>query len=155
VSLLSGYESSSELAVALEGISTKPYEGRSGSGGLLLASNANPHVESVLEFVTAIRVSETRSMRKALEMADPQHHLLCDGEKVLGLARLRDTYDPAAENAFVITVMSRGVWELSHVQAPLLRVSNTRPSLPQPQVSGTTGVPRDQRRRRGRIVAPR
>lgn len=30
--------------------------------------------------------------------------------------------------------MSRGVWELSHDQVPLLRVSNTRPSLPQPRL---------------------
>ncbi|MFD7156458.1 DNA integrity scanning protein DisA nucleotide-binding domain protein [Kribbella sp. NPDC059898] len=134
VSVFSGYEFPSELTVALDEISAQPYEGRSGSGGLLLASAANPHVEPVLEFVTPIRVSETRSMRKALEMADPQHHLLCDGEQVVGLARLRDTYEPAGENAFLFSVMSRGVWELSHNEVPLLRVSNTRPSLPQPRL---------------------
>jgi len=134
VSLFSGYEFPSELAVALDEISAQPYEGRPGSGGLLLASRANPHVEPVLEFERSIRVSETRSMRKALEMADPQHHLLCDGEKVVGLARLRDTYEPAEENAFVFTVMSRAVWELSHDEVPLLRVSNTRPSMPQPRL---------------------
>ena len=103
VSVFSGYEFPSELTVALNEISAQPYEGRSGSGGLLLASEANPHVEPILEFVKPIRVSETRSMRKALEMADPQHHLLCDGEKVVG-ARLRDTYEPADENAFVFNV---------------------------------------------------
>lgn len=110
VSVFSGYEFPSELAVALDEISAQPYEGRSGSGGLLLASKANPHVEMVLEFVEPTRVSETRAMRKALEMADPRHHLLCDGEKVVGLARLRDTYDPADENVFAFNVMSRGVW---------------------------------------------
>jgi len=94
VPVFSGYEFPSELTVALDEISAQPYEGRSGSGGLLLASEANPHMEPVLEFVKPIRVSETRSMRKALEMADPQHHLLCDGEKVVGLARLCDTYEP-------------------------------------------------------------
>lgn len=131
VSLFSGYEYPSDLAVALDEISAQPYEGRSGSGGLLLASSENPKVELVVEFVTPIRVSETRSMRKALEMAGPQHQLLCDGEKVVGLARLRETYEAEEENAFVFTVMSTGVWELSHNDVPLLRVSNTRPSLPQ------------------------
>jgi hypothetical protein len=134
VSVFSGCEISSELAVALDEISAQPYEGRSGSGGLLLASVENPHVEPVLEFVRAIRVSDTRSTRKALEMAGPRHHLLCDGVRVVGLAHLRDTYEPANENAFVFTVMSRSVWELSHDQVPLLRVSNTRPSLPQPRL---------------------
>jgi DisA bacterial checkpoint controller nucleotide-binding len=134
VSVFSGYEFPSELTVALDEISAQPYEGRSGAGGLLLASKANPHVETVLEFVKSIRVSETRAMRKALEMADRQHHLLCDGEKVVALARLRDTYEPADENVFMFNVVSRGVWELSHDQVPLLRVSNTRPALPQPRL---------------------
>lgn len=134
VSVFSGYEFQSELTVALDEISAQPYEGRAGSGGLLLASTANPHVDMLLEFVKSIRVSETRSMRKALEMADPQHYLLCDGEKVVGLARLRGTYESVDENAFVFNVMSRGVWELSHDQVPLLRVSNTRPALPQPRL---------------------
>ena len=134
VSVCSGYEFSSELGIALDEISAQPYEGRSGSGALLLASSTNPHVEMVLEFVTPIRVSETRAMRKALEMAGPHHHLLCDGAKVVGLARMRDTYDPADENVFTFNVMSRGVWELSHDQVPLLRVANTRPALPQPRL---------------------
>lgn len=41
VSVFSGYEFPSELTVALDEISAQPYEGRSGSGGLLLASKAN------------------------------------------------------------------------------------------------------------------
>lgn len=134
ISILSGHELPSELNVALDEISAQPYEGRSSVGGLLLASETNPHVEYVLRFVKSIKVSETRSMRKALEMTDAEHHLLCDGEKVVGLARLRDTYVPADENAFVFNVVSRGVWELSHDQVPLLRASNTRPALPQPRL---------------------
>jgi len=130
VSLCCGYEFPSELAVALDEISAQPYEGRSGSGGILLASADNSHVEIALEFVEPIRLSETRSLRKALEMAGPQHHLLCDGEKVVGLARLLETYESQDENAFTFNVVARGTWELSHQSEPLLRVSNTRPTLP-------------------------
>jgi hypothetical protein len=134
VSALSGYEYHTELTVALDEISAQPYEGRSGAGALLLASATHPSVERVLDFVEPITVSETRSMRKTLEMAGSGHHLLCNGREVVGLARLRETYEPADENAFVFTVMSRGVWELSHGHMPLLRMSNTRPSLPQPRL---------------------
>lgn len=134
VSALSGFEYQSELTVALDEISAQPYEGRSGHGALLLASEANSKVERILDFVEPIRVSETRSMRKALEMAGSGHHLLCNGRHVVGLARLRDRYEPADENAFVITIMSRGVWELSHDDVPLLRMTNTRPSLPRPRL---------------------
>ena len=132
VAVMSGYPFPSELAVALDEISAQPYEGRTGSGGLLLASSENPHVEPVVEFVEPIRVTQTRSMRKALEMADAEHHLLCDGEKVVGVARLSDGYDPTAEDAFVFNVTSRGDWELRHHDVALLRLTHTRPSLPQP-----------------------
>lgn len=132
VAVMSGYPFPLELAVALDEISAQPYEGRAGSGGLLLASRENPSVEPVVEFVRPIRVTETRSMRKALEMADAEHHLLCDGEKVVGLARLGDGYDPASEDAFVFNVTSRDDWELRHHDVPLLRLSHTRPSLPRP-----------------------
>jgi len=134
VSLYAGYEFPSELAVALDEISAQPYEGRSGSGGILLASTDNPHVEIALEFVKPIRLSETRSLRKALEMANPHHHLLCDGEKVVGLARLLGTYEPQDESAFTFNIVARGTWELSHQSEPLLRVSNTRPTLPRPRL---------------------
>ena len=134
VSVFSGYEFQSELTVALDEISAQPYEGRSGAGSLLLASKDNPHVQTVLEFVKPIRVSQTRSVRKALEMADSNHHLLCDGANVVGLARLRDSYTRDGEDAFVFTIASRSVWELSHADVPLLRVSNTRPTFPEPRL---------------------
>ncbi len=104
------------------------------SGGLLLASKSNAHLEFVLDFVKPIGLSETRSVRKALEMTGGGQQLLCDGAEVLGLARLRNSYLPSAESAFVFSVMSRGVWELSHNQVPMLRVTNTRPTLPQPHL---------------------
>lgn len=132
VSLYTGYEYPSELAVALNEVSAQPYEGRTGVGGILLAATDNPHVEVVMEFVDPIVLSESRSLRKALEMTDPRHQLLCDGEKILGLARLLETYDPHEESAFTFTVASRGTWELSHQGEPLLRVANTRPTFPRP-----------------------
>lgn len=136
VSLYSGYEFPSQLTVALDEVSAQPYEGRTGTGGLLLASEQNEHVETVMKFTEPIRLSDTRSLRKALEMADANHHLHCDGEKVTGLARLTAKYDPENENAFTFTIVARGNWELSHHDQPLLRVTNTRPTLPQPRLDG-------------------
>lgn len=136
VSLLTGFEFPSELTVALDEVSAQPYEGRAGAGGLLLAAPSNPAVNMSLTFTQPIRLSETRSVRKALEMADARHQLLCDGEKVRGLASLSEAYEPALENAYKFNILARGVWELSHASTPLLRVSNTRPTLPQPRLDG-------------------
>ena len=134
ISLLSGYDFPSDLAVALDEVAAQPYEGRSSSGGIVLAAQDNPNVEVLLEFVEPIRLSETRSLRKALEMASGDHDLLCDGEKLRGLARVEPGYDTANESIFHFQVVSRGAWELRHSQTPLLRVTNTRPALPQPRL---------------------
>lgn len=129
VSVFAGHEFQSELVVALNEVAAQPYEGRSSSGGLLLTRNTDAVVTS-LEFVQPIRLSETRSVRKALEMSGTDRYLLCDGESVTGLGTLAPSYDPATESAFVFTIVARGTWEMSHAGVPLLRVADTRPTLP-------------------------
>lgn len=134
VSVYAGHQYQSELFVALNEVAAQPYEGRSSSGGLLLTNDAEV-LDTKLELTVPIRLSETRSVRKALEMADKHHHLLCDGVSVTGLGGLIAAYAPASESAFLFTVVARGTWELSHHDVPLLRVANTRPTLPQPRLS--------------------
>lgn len=137
ISLLSGYDFPSELEIALDEVAAQPYEGRASAGGIVLAAEQNAHVDVVLEFVEPIPLSETRSLRKALEMTSPSHHLLCDGEKLRGLARVTPDYDPDEESLFCFEIVSRGTWELRHQDVPLLRVSNTRPTLPQPRLDAS------------------
>ncbi|RYB94431.1 hypothetical protein EUA93_08800 [Nocardioides oleivorans] len=134
VAVYSGYEFASDVAVALDEISAQPYEGRSSNGALALASPDNPKIDLTLRFARPIPLSETRSMRKALEMATNDLHLLCDGEKVHGLAKIRDTYSSADEDIFSFVVVARGAWELRHHLDRLLRVENTRPTFPQPSI---------------------
>ena len=135
VSVYAGHEFQSELVVALNEVAAQPYEGRSSSGGLLLTRNTDAVVNS-LEFVHPIRLSETRSVRKALEMSRADRHLVCDGESISGLGKLAPSYDPATESAFVFTIVARGTWEMSHAGVPLLRVADTRPSLPRARLDG-------------------
>ena len=134
VSLLAGHTSPSELTVALDEVSAQPYEGRSSAGGFILAREDSPHVDVLLRFERPIRLSETRGIRKALEMTGDVYKLLCDGEKVLALARLGDGYDGASESVFQFDVVSRGTWELRHHGTSLLRVTNTRPVIPSPRL---------------------
>lgn len=135
VSVYAGHEFQSELVVALNEVAAQPYEGRSSSGGLLLTRNTDA-VDINLEFVMPIRLSETRSVRKTLEMSGTGRHLLCNGESISGLGKLAASYDPATESAFVFTVVARGTWEMSHAGVPLLRVADTRPSLPRARLDG-------------------
>ncbi len=134
VSLRAGHEFPTELLVALNEVSAQAYEGRAGIGRIILAAANHPDIEMQLEFVEPVRLSETRAVRKALEMTDREHHLLCDGERLLGLAKVTANYDPTTEVVFNIDVISRGSWEIRHHDSPMLRLSNTRPTLPEPRI---------------------
>jgi len=123
-----------DLTVALNEVSAQPYEGRASAGGLLLATYDNPHVEVSMQFVDPLALSRTRSIRKALEMATDDRLLLCDGNEIFGIGRLLPSYYPPQEDAFVFTVVGRGAWELSHGDTALLRVTDTRPTLPEPRI---------------------
>jgi hypothetical protein len=68
-------------------------------------------------------------------MTNPTLHLWCDGEKIVGLAELELAYEPDSQDAFLFTVVGRSSWELTHASVALLRVSNTRPALPEPPLA--------------------
>lgn len=134
LSVRAGHEFPTELLVALNEVSAQAYEGRTGIGRIVLAAANHPAIEMQLQFVEPVPLTETRAARKALEMTDREHHLLCDGENLLGLVSLTNRYDPAIETVFNIDVVSRGAWEIRHDDSPLLRISNTRPTLPAPRI---------------------
>jgi len=132
----------SGLKESLDAVAAQPYEGRTGAGTLLLVVPDHPHVEVVVSFERPVSVRATRELRKVLEMSAPGLGLLCDGAKVYGMGRLVPGYDPRAEDAFLVTVVGRGSWELTLPagepdadSVPLLRVDNGRASLPKGRLS--------------------
>ena len=54
---------------------------------------------------------------------------------IYGLGQVAPSYDPATETVFTLTVVGRGAWEIAHAGSPLLRMDNTRPSLPKARLS--------------------
>ena len=135
VGILSGQLSASDLCETLDAVAAQPYEGRTGVGTIVLAAESSNQVEIDVRLITPVSIATTRAFRKLLEMSGPDLHVLCDGVSVYGLGRVADTYQPAAEEVFTITVVGRGSWELAHSGVPLLRMDNTRPTLPRPRLS--------------------
>jgi hypothetical protein len=150
VVVAAGYDFPTSLHQALDALSSQPYEGRAGHGRVILAAAKHPEINMVMQFLP-IRLDSARLMRKALEMTGDGFHLICDGAHLLGLGSLQplatasatsddvhETVDgpgPPDESIFEIDVHGQGVWELSYRGAPLLRITNTRPSLPKPRLS--------------------
>ncbi len=117
-----------DLVSSLNAVAAQPYEGRTGVGTMLLGRETDYSLE--LKFESPIRLSQTRALRKALEMTDPGLHLVTTGKAALGLGRLKDDYVPEREAAFFLRVIGRGSWELEHAGVPLLVVADGHAAVP-------------------------
>lgn len=122
-----------DLNSAMNLVAAQPYEGRTGVGTMLMGADNDYLLE--LTFENPIRLSQTRGLRKALEMTDPQLHLVTNGKVALGLGRLADGYAPEFESAFFLRVIGRGSWELMHDDVALLVVTDGHASVPQERLA--------------------
>lgn len=131
VVVLSGNEFSGSLGEAMDRVSTTKYEKRVGVGRILLAQRDAEGLDWDLEFRERIRLRETRTLRKLLELSGRRGAaLLTDGDEVYGLGRLNDRYEPASESVFELVVLGDGTWELRHHELALVTVEYGSPKLP-------------------------
>ena len=119
-------------------ISSLRYEGAEGVGKLLLARRGHPNIEEIFALTCPTELTDYRAVRKLLEMATPDVHLLSDGENVYALGRQIGHYDAVREDLFVINFMTHYAWELQHAGHVLMRSHYGLPGLPRPRLSRTT-----------------
>ena len=130
-----GYWFADKAELIVNSISALPYEGRSGSGRLVIAKADHPAVDVLMKFIEAVDIENTRATRKLLEASGSAADLLSTGEKILGLGRLTAAYDAATEAAFTVSVIARGTWELWHADQVLMTVRDGTPQLPRPPLN--------------------
>jgi hypothetical protein len=133
--LIAGQTLAKGLFDSFEALASTAYEGRAGSGTVILAADGHPHVDVAIRLRAPISVRERLQFRKLLELTDEQLGLLIDGTTIYGLGAMSEQYDGATEDLFRFSVVEQGVWTLSHRGAPLLRVANGHPQLPRPRMS--------------------
>ena len=121
----------------LNTISSLRYEGEAGVGRMLLARRGHPNVEEVFALTCPTELSDYRAVRKLLEMASTDIHLLADGEKVYALGRQVGHYDGTREDLFVIHFVTHYAWEFEHAGQVLLRARYGLPTLPRPRLNRT------------------
>ncbi|HEU4512097.1 MAG TPA: diadenylate cyclase [Nocardioidaceae bacterium] len=133
--LIAGQTLAKGLFDSFEALASTAYEGRSGSGTVILAADGHPHVDVAIRWRAPISVRERLQFRKLLELTDTQLGLLIDGTTIYGLGAISEEYDGRSEDLFRFSIVEQGVWTLSHHGAPLLRVANGHPQLPRPRMS--------------------
>jgi hypothetical protein len=112
-------------------ISAMPYEGREGSGRLLVAAAGHPAVHVDLAFPTRIDLGDHRAVRKVLEMTGEGLAMVSDSTHVAGLGRVVEGYDRSAEDLYEVRFRGHATWELCHADSILMRVADGAPRLPQ------------------------
>lgn len=127
---LTGEFFGSGLRAGLDAVAAQPYEGRSGAGSLVIVNPRNPHLRIDVRFDKTVAIRDTRALRKTLEMSTSDLSLLSDGESVFGLGAVLSSYSPEAEDCFEVSVLGRGLWQVSHSGTVLMRVVNGRAQLP-------------------------
>jgi DNA integrity scanning protein DisA with diadenylate cyclase activity len=123
------------LFYTLNTISSLRYEGGAGVGSLLLARRGHPNIEEVFALTCPTEMSDYRAVRKLLEMASADVHLLADGEKVYALGRQVGHYDASREDLFVIHFVTHYAWEFEHAGQVLMRARYGLPMLPRPRLN--------------------
>lgn len=129
-----------DLFNAMNAVSAQPYEGRTGVGTLLIGQEPRNPVDFDVDvnFRSTIKLSETRALRKALELTDTKLALLTDGDTAYGLGRVRGA--DRTSDIFEVTVTGRGQWALGMPDLPLLTVENGTPTLPRDRISRATFI---------------
>ena len=133
--LIAGQTLAKGLFDSFEALASTAYEGRAGSGTVILAADGHPHVDVAIRLRSPISVRERLQFRKLLELTDEQLGLLTDGSVIYGLGAASEQYDGSTEDLFRFSIVEQGVWLMSHHGSHLLRVANGHPQLPRPRMS--------------------
>lgn len=133
--MIAGQTLAKGLFDSFEALSSTAYEGRAGSGTVILAADGHPHVDVAIRLRAPISVRERLQFRKLLELTDDQLGLLIDGTTIYGLGAISEQYDGSTEDLFRFSIVEQGVWIMSHHGDALLRVANGHPQLPRPRMS--------------------
>lgn len=115
-------------------IASLRYEGGIAIGRLVIARPAHPAVTPAFEFASPVPMNESKWARKVLEMASDDLCVLSDGIVMTGLGRLNGSYDPAAEDLFVVEFHGPHVWDLTHHGQVLMRVAFGIAGMPRPRL---------------------
>ena len=133
--MIAGETLAKGLFDSFEALSSTAYEGRAGSGSVILACDGHSCVDVAVRLRVPISVRERLQFRKLLEITGGDLSLLVDGTTIYGMGSVSEEYDGTTEDVFRFTIIEQGIWQMSHNGSPLLRVANGHPQLPRPRMS--------------------
>jgi DNA integrity scanning protein DisA with diadenylate cyclase activity len=116
-------------------ISSLRYEGREGTGNMLIAKRGHPNIETTIELSSPVRMHDYRAVRRLIELSSNEFYLLSNAAYIYGLGKLTGSYDQDAENLFSINFTENFIWELVHANNVMMIVKYGHPELPKMKIN--------------------
>ncbi len=120
-----------DLFKILNLVSSLLYEGSKGIGDLVIVDPTNTAVDFALKFASPVPLREPRWIRKVLQMAATGVGIIADHQNIYGLGRLKESHNPAEQDAFIVSFVDHYHWELRCGDQMLIRSHYGVPRLPQ------------------------
>lgn len=111
-------------------ISSLFYEGVHSIGKVILTDPQHQSVIFLLQFKDPIRISNSRWVRKVLEMSSNDLSLIIDNEYIYGLGQLHNDYDFADQKIFIVNFLDHYYWQITCGDIILLQSKYNEPKLP-------------------------
>ena len=105
---------------ASNALSLTMYEGKENTGHLIICRKHHPNLEMSLELASAFKIKEYRKLRKLLELTDEHTGAITDGDFVLGLGKIKSSYDGNKEDVFHIHFRGLHCYDVMHQEQPVL-----------------------------------
>jgi len=112
-------------------ISSLKYEKGVGVGGMVIAREGHPAIETRVQFTSDLRLGNFRWARKLLQLAAHGSGLHSNGARVFGLVEV-EGYSSENEDLFEVRFIDHHHWALTHDGNVLMRVRYGQPYLTKP-----------------------
>lgn len=110
-------------------LSKQRYETAENYGQLIVAKAGHTDIDMTLELEVPFDISEFRKTRKMLELSNEEIGVVCDSYLVLGLGKVKTSYNVTKESIFNIRFKGIHCWNVYHAGINVLQIEYGLPQF--------------------------
>lgn len=103
-------------------LSIAKYEGTENHGHIIVTQKDHSAVEMVSVLETPFTFRDFRKVRKLLQLSSNELGMICNTNQVLGLGKIKESYDPSSESVFSVHFKGIHCWDVSHSNKTIMRM---------------------------------
>lgn len=116
-------------------LSQSRYESEELTGTMIIAAIGHPNVEMVIELQSPFSIRDYRKTRKLLQQSSGNYAVVTNSARVLGLGKVKESYDPKEESVYKIEFESLHKWKVTHHNKTLMQMNYGLPQFSEEIIS--------------------